>query len=506
MAQRTVTIGSAVGLHARPASLFVRAATATGLHVTIARDGADAADPVDADSILAVMGLGARHGERVVLQRRRRRRGRRPGPPRRAAVARPGPRRVSPAPSRRQHYGIGVSPGAAVGPVVRMRPRVRPPPDEPAAADPAAAGQRVREALAAVAGTLELQAQQADATVREILEATAMMARDPGLAAAVDDHLASGCGPATALDAAVEDYCAAFATAGGYVAERVTDLRDVGDRAIAVLLGLDEPGLPGPAEPCVLVGHDLAPAETAALDPGRILAIITEAGGALSHTAVLAAQLGIPAVVQLAAAPTLADGTLVAVDGGTGLVVVDPDPAYRAELTERAERRAKALASSSGPGRTRDGVAVALWSTSARCRTRSPRPPPTSRAWACSGPSCSSSAPTARPAWTGRPRPTARCSSRSATAAWSSGPWTPVPTSRWRSPTSAPRATPPSADAGCACRPCARTCSTPSSRRWAGPPGPPAPTSASWHPWWPPPRRPRGSPAGSGRTACPRSG
>ena len=39
MAQRTVTIGSAVGLHARPASLFVRAATATGLHVTIARDG-----------------------------------------------------------------------------------------------------------------------------------------------------------------------------------------------------------------------------------------------------------------------------------------------------------------------------------------------------------------------------------------------------------------------------------------------------------------------------------
>jgi phosphoenolpyruvate-protein phosphotransferase (PTS system enzyme I) len=267
---------------------------------------------------------------------------------------------VTPAPSRRRHYGIGVSPGAAVGPVVRLRPRVRPPRDEPAAADPAAAGQRIREALATVADALELQAQTARATVREILQATAMMARDPGLAAAVEDHLASGCGPTTALDAAVEDYCAAFATAGGYVAERVTDLRDVGDRAIAVLLGRDEPGLPAAAEPCVLVGHDLAPAETAALDPGRVLAIVTEAGGALSHTAVLAAQLGIPAVVQVAAAPTLADGTLVAVDGDTGLVVVDPDAAYRAELTERAERRAKAFASSSGPGRTRDGVAVAL--------------------------------------------------------------------------------------------------------------------------------------------------
>jgi phosphocarrier protein len=68
MAQRTVTIGSSVGLHARPASLFVRAATATGLHVTIARDGAEPDSAVEAASILAVMGLGARHGERMVLR------------------------------------------------------------------------------------------------------------------------------------------------------------------------------------------------------------------------------------------------------------------------------------------------------------------------------------------------------------------------------------------------------------------------------------------------------
>ena len=68
MPTRKVKVASRVGLHARPASLFVRAATATGLHVTIARDGDDTAHPVEADSILAVMGLGARHGERVVLQ------------------------------------------------------------------------------------------------------------------------------------------------------------------------------------------------------------------------------------------------------------------------------------------------------------------------------------------------------------------------------------------------------------------------------------------------------
>jgi phosphocarrier protein len=64
MATRTVTIASSVGLHARPAALFVEAAEASGLDVEIARPGEDA---VDATSILGVMALGATHGEEVVL-------------------------------------------------------------------------------------------------------------------------------------------------------------------------------------------------------------------------------------------------------------------------------------------------------------------------------------------------------------------------------------------------------------------------------------------------------
>ncbi len=65
MARRTVTIASSVGLHARPASLFVQAATATGLDIEIGRPGGE--DPVDATSILGVMALGARFGEEVEL-------------------------------------------------------------------------------------------------------------------------------------------------------------------------------------------------------------------------------------------------------------------------------------------------------------------------------------------------------------------------------------------------------------------------------------------------------
>ncbi|MEV3998479.1 HPr family phosphocarrier protein [Streptomyces halstedii] len=64
MYQRTVTVGSPRGLHARPASLFVQAATRQPVKVTIARDGGE---PVDARSMLSVLALAAQHGDSVVL-------------------------------------------------------------------------------------------------------------------------------------------------------------------------------------------------------------------------------------------------------------------------------------------------------------------------------------------------------------------------------------------------------------------------------------------------------
>ena len=257
-------------------------------------------------------------------------------------------------------HGIGVSPGIAVGPVVQVRPPVRPPEQEPAAADLAASGQLIRRVLESVAATLDDRANRADPTAQQILTATAMMARDPGLAIAADRHLASGRGPATAVDAATEEYCATFSAAGGDLAERVTDLRDVRDRTVARLLGLEDPGVPELTSPCVIVAHDLAPAETANLRGDLVLAIVTESGGPTSHTAILAAQMGIPAVVQLPRAVSIGVGTVLAVDGSTGEVFVDPDPATQADLVKRSERRAGALGATSGPGATSDGHPVAL--------------------------------------------------------------------------------------------------------------------------------------------------
>ena len=64
MTERRVIVGSRVGLHARPASLVVQAASRQSVAVTIAKGGAD---PVDARSILSVIGLGAACGDQVIL-------------------------------------------------------------------------------------------------------------------------------------------------------------------------------------------------------------------------------------------------------------------------------------------------------------------------------------------------------------------------------------------------------------------------------------------------------
>ena len=256
--------------------------------------------------------------------------------------------------------GIGVSPGTAYGPVVQVAPPVRPPQNEPAAADVEQAAADVAQAFADAAAPLDGKAEHVVDTAQAILKATAMMARDKSLLKAAQAGVRSGVGPATAIAAAVEQFVVQFEALGGYFAERVADLRDVGSRAVAAVLGVPAPGVPDFTEPSIVVAEDLAPAETATLDRALVAGIVTRAGGRTSHTAILAAQMGIPAVVQLAGATEIAPGTFIAVDGDTGEVVVAPDPALVAEQRVRRERRAAALAESSGPGRTKDGLAIAL--------------------------------------------------------------------------------------------------------------------------------------------------
>jgi len=256
-------------------------------------------------------------------------------------------------------HGVPVSPGRAAGAVVMMPPRVPEPPLQrlAAGADLDEAAASIEAAAQAVAAELQQRAERAQGTAADILRVTATMATDPTLAANAarlvrEQHET----PARAVWEAAQEIVDRLEALGGAMAERAHDVRDVRDRIVAQLWGRRAPGIPDPGHPFVLVAADLAPADTATLDPAQCLALVTEGGGPTSHTAILARALGIPAVVAAAGALELADGETVLVDGGRGIVERDPAPSA-VEAATHARRSQRRF---TGKGATADGVHVEL--------------------------------------------------------------------------------------------------------------------------------------------------
>ena len=256
--------------------------------------------------------------------------------------------------------GLGVSPGSASGPAARLGSPPKLPGAEPAVTDTEAEAGRAVAALEQVGEFLRGRSAAASGQAADILEAEAMMACDPALAGQVRGLAGAGRAAAWAVSEALAAYRALLTSAGGYLAERAADLDDIADRAVALLLGEPMPGVPAPGHPFVLLAADLAPADTATLDPGAVLAIVTERGGPTSHTAILAKTLGIPAVVSCPGILSIADGTVLAVDGSTGAVVIEPTSEQLEQAARRSAERAARLAAAHGPGRTRDGHPVKL--------------------------------------------------------------------------------------------------------------------------------------------------
>lgn len=224
-----------------------------------------------------------------------------------------------------QLSGVGVSPGRASGPVVKVTESIEEPASTPAPDDPHAEAARVAPAAQTVAARLEATAAAASGDAATILTTTAAMAADPALVSQAEQLVTAQRIPAArAMYEAANNFATALASAGGYMAERVRDIHDVRDRIIAELLGIEPPGVPTLERPSVLFARDLAPADTASLDPDRVLALVTEEGGPTSHTAILARSLRIPAVVAVKGALAF-EAEAVVVDGVTGEVkAVDP--------------------------------------------------------------------------------------------------------------------------------------------------------------------------------------
>lgn len=379
---RTVRVRNPQGIHARPAALIAEAAAGVDVRLRRLPDGPEAS----AASLTRLLVLGARQGDELELSAR--------GPEALAvldrlsglfddgfgegteqamtaaptsaseaeasAAAKPAessPRSV-PISSGTVLQGRGVSPGRVAAPVVHLAPAL-PEPDADAVVavpDRDAEVSAIEWAAVAVADQLRSRTAQATGETRAILDASRLLASDPELVSEATALVrAKGRTAARAVWETAAGHERGLAALGGRMAERVADIRDVRDRIIAEILQVDMPGVPERDEPFVLVATDLAPADTAALDGGRCVALVTEQGGPTSHTAIIARSLGLPAVVGVTDAVGIPDGAVLLVDGDRGTVQVDP-----AESEVADARAAATVVAFDGRGRLADGRRLPL--------------------------------------------------------------------------------------------------------------------------------------------------
>ena len=258
--------------------------------------------------------------------------------------------------------GVGVSPGRIIGTIRQMPKPISEPP----------AGERLPEEIAAEEATAQLKAAarsvhdelkeravKATGDGKAVLEATALMATDTMLIKGAGKLIARGTSAERAIWESGASVSEMLLNLGGYMAERATDVLDVRARIVAELRGVSAPGIPETDTPFILVAEDLAPADTATLDPNKILALVTAGGGPQSHTAIIARSLGLPAVVAAVGVDELPDGSEVFVDGAAGTITADPDESLRSSA-EAWAATASLLAEFSGTGSTADGHLVPL--------------------------------------------------------------------------------------------------------------------------------------------------
>jgi phosphotransferase system enzyme I (PtsI) len=127
----------------------------------------------------------------------------------------------------------------------------------------------------------------------------------------------------------------------GYIRERKTDVIQVVERVLKVLMGRPGEVLAhsAPEENSILVAHDLSPADVILFKSHRFASFVTDLGGATSHTAIIARSLNIPSVVALHHARTLIrENEVLIVDGTNGVVIINPDKTVLGEYKLRQEQ------------------------------------------------------------------------------------------------------------------------------------------------------------------------
>jgi phosphoenolpyruvate-protein phosphotransferase len=229
----------------------------------------------------------------------------------------------------RELRGTPAAPGVAVGAPWVHRPFVDGGPARRSLTDAATAAAAEVQDLAA---RLRDNGRGAEA---EILDAQSLMATDPALIDGAERRIADGDDPVAAVTDAGEQVARIFETLDDeLLAARAADVRDVAARIARHLVGGAAPRLDRRS---VVVATDLPPSVTVELDRTLLAGIALERGSRTSHAAILSRSLGIPAVVGVVGlCEAAAHAVELAVDGESGIVVIDPDAPTAARLASAA--------------------------------------------------------------------------------------------------------------------------------------------------------------------------
>ncbi|KVL14615.1 phosphoenolpyruvate--protein phosphotransferase [Burkholderia sp. MSMB1826] len=376
--RRAIVLAQPGGLHARPAARAREAVRGFDAAVDVLYDGRKASIA----SVVGLLGLGAGEGATVELVGR--------GAHAQQAVdavehellreahgeveEKPA-RLTSPAPQTVARHagapidgapidpntlaGVCASPGIAVGTLVRLDDADIVPPEQ-ATGTPAAESRRLDHALKAVDAELGETVRNASArgAVGEagIFAVHRVLLEDPTLIDAARDLISLGKGAGFAWRATIRTQIDTLSKLDdALLAERAADLRDIEKRVLRALGHTNGAARALPDE-AVLAADEFTPSDLSSLDRERVTALVMARGGATSHAAIIARQLGIPALVAVGdALYAIPDGTQVVVDASAGRL----EHAPTALDVERARHERQRLDGVRETNRQRAGEAAA---------------------------------------------------------------------------------------------------------------------------------------------------
>jgi phosphoenolpyruvate-protein phosphotransferase len=346
-AQRKLVITLRQGLHARPAALLARRAKSFDARISLAAHGRIA----DARSVVAIMALGVRHGDQVILRAE----GNEAAQALDAAlagleealrlelthesVAAHEPRISRSELREGELSGVCAVPGFAVGRAARIERR------EIEVAEQGSGTTREREELDRARSNVRLRLERVrntgGAARQEIISAHLEFLDDPTLNESAHELIAQGNSAGYAWRHAIRRSIAALESLhDSRLRERADDLLDVEAHVLLALAGEARPmHLPLP-EQAVLLADDLLPSELTALDGRRLVAIALSGGGATSHVAILAAAMEIPMLIGLGGElRNIADGQTLIVDADGGTLFTSPSDEAMAKGRSAVEAR-----------------------------------------------------------------------------------------------------------------------------------------------------------------------